>query len=187
MKINLGCQIHAFEGWINQDIVSDDDNIKADWKCDANDLPTENETADFIYAGHLIEHFYPDTAYQYIAEWFRVLKKGGKIVIVTPDSGSAFKRYSAGIGTIDDLLQPVYGRIYSYDRESERHHIVFDYQKLVDTVTLKNVQLSDKYVPVVWSNIQPLDFSNPPEELKPFFASGDISNSTTQLGICLTK
>lgn len=175
--LNLGCQIHYFEGWINQDVVSDDNNIKAEIYGDAAKLPLEDGSIDFIYAGHLVEHYYPDTINGAVKEWYRVLKPGGKLVVITPDCGKAFIQYAEGRLSIDHLMQPVYGRIYSYDSAPERHHIVYDRPSLYRTMSEG----------LSWASIQDLDFYLVPEELKPFFDRGDISRSDLQLGIILTK
>jgi predicted SAM-dependent methyltransferase len=175
MKLNLGCQIHAFEGWTNQDIVGDDPNIKADLVCDAAKLPLEDNSVNFIYAGHLVEHYYPDTLPDAIKEWYRVLKPNGKLVIVTPDCGAVYRDYASGKLNIEETWQQTYGRIYHYDAPSERHHIAFDW------ITLKVFAANE-----FWSGCEQLDFNNPPEELKPQM-DVHISRGAYQLGVVLTK
>lgn len=178
MKLNLGCQIHYFEGWTNQDIVGDDPNMKVDLVCDATKLSLEDNSVDFIYAGHLVEHFYPDTLGAAIKEWHRVLKPGGRIVIVTPDCGAVMRDYASGKLPIDATWQQLYGRIYHYDRESERHHIAFDMPKLKS--------MCDMLDHDSWRNIEDLNFNNPPDELVPMMDT-HISRGAYQLGIVLTK
>lgn len=175
IKVNLGCQIHHFDGWINQDIVTDDPAYITEWKCDANKLPTADNTVDFMYAGHLVEHFYPDTIDSYIKEWHRVLKPGGRILIITPDFGQMAKLYAEGAITIKDLLQPAYGRIYHYDRREETHHILYDDAELLDRMGV-----------VPWTNWGKVDLNNPPPEVVPFM-DHHISRSTTQLAYLFTK
>jgi SAM-dependent methyltransferase len=176
MKLNLGCQVHYFEGWVNQDIIGDDPNMRVDMVCDANTLPYENDTVDFIYAGHLVEHYYPDTLAVAVAEWKRVLRPGGKLVIVTPDCGSVFRDYADGkFESIEATWQQVYGRIYHYDRESERHHIAFDPTQLLRMVDSPS-----------WTYATPMDFQRVPEELEPFM-DAHISRGAYQLGVILTK
>jgi ubiquinone/menaquinone biosynthesis C-methylase UbiE len=176
MKLNLGCQIHYFDGWTNQDIVGDNSDIKVDLVCDAVKLPIKDESVDFIYAGHLVEHFYPDTLPLAIKEWRRVLKKGGKLVVITPDCGSIFKDYALGKLNIEHTWQQVYGRIYSYDAVNERHHLVFDDKELCKFIA------GDE----TWKNVEWLNFNHPPEELVPFMDT-HISRGAYQLGLILTK
>lgn len=176
MKLNLGCQIHAFEGWTNQDIIGDDPNIKADLVCDAAKLDTiPSDSVDFIYAGHLVEHYYPDTLPAALIEWRRVLKPGGQLAIITPDCGEVFKDYASGKLTMQHTWQQLYGRIYHYDSAPERHHIAFDF----DTLYHFAHQIS-------WERSEAFNFSAPPEELLPFMDT-HISRAPYQTGIILTK
>lgn len=180
MRLNLGCQIHYFDGWVNVDIVGDDPNIKVDLNCNADTLHSiEDNSVDFIYAGHLVEHFYPDTLLRAVMEWKRVLKPNDKLVIVTPDCGTVFNDYQKGRISMQDTWQQIYGRIYAYDRDSERHHIAFDYSTLM--------RLTQAYdYDYEWKSSEPLDFFNPPKELEPFMDK-HISRGAYQLGIILTK
>lgn len=176
--LNLGCQVHAFQGWINQDIVDDDPNIKADIFCDAAVLPLEDDSIDFIYAGHLVEHYYPDTLAAAITEWKRVLKPGGNLVIVTPDCGAVYRDYASGkLNSIEDTWQQSYGRIYHYDGAPERHHIAFDFSTLEKMVGVTEGK---------WRMSVPLDFNHPPAALVPQMDI-HISRGAYQLGIVLTK
>lgn len=183
IKLNLGCQLHYFDGWVNMDIVGDDKDWKVDIVADVSKLPQEDNSVDFIYAGHLVEHFYPDTLTPVIAEWRRVLKPGGKLVIVTPDCGSVFKDYASGKLTIEHTWQQIYGRIYHYDSAPERHHIAFD------EAMLRSMCMGYKmggHESISWSGLDNLDFNAPPEELVPFMDK-HISRAHYQLGIILTK
>jgi predicted SAM-dependent methyltransferase len=178
-RLNLGCQVHYFDGWINQDIVSDDPNIRTDLNGDARSLPYGDNTIDFIYAGHLIEHFYPDTVGSAIKEWHRVLKPGGQLVIVTPNCGIYFRRYVQGQLSMEHLLQQVYGRINAYDVPGKRHHLIFDELYLRKVVHENGVR---------WVNDQDLNFNHPPEELVPFMDTHiNRGYMHSQLGIILTK
>lgn len=81
IKLNLGCGDMILEGFINCDLY----NTKAEVKCDVSKLPYEDNYADVIYASHIIEHFDFYEAFKVLAEWKRVLKVGGRLVIETPD------------------------------------------------------------------------------------------------------
>lgn len=58
----------------------------------SSDIPLDDQTIDYIYAGEIIEHFInPEWM---IKESFRVLKPGGQIIITTPNIsriGNVFK------------------------------------------------------------------------------------------------
>ncbi len=54
---------------------------------DARDTGLEEESFDLIIAADLMEHLYPDDSQAVIAEAFRLLGKGGRLVIWTPHRG----------------------------------------------------------------------------------------------------
>lgn len=49
---------------------------------DGNILPFTNESQDFVYSSHCLEHI--DTWQQAISEWYRVIKLGGYLIITVP-------------------------------------------------------------------------------------------------------
>jgi SAM-dependent methyltransferase len=51
--------------------------------CDARFLPFKDETLDWVYSSHLIEDFKDWSPL--LEEWKRVVKPGGKIIILVPD------------------------------------------------------------------------------------------------------
>ncbi|ROL55665.1 methyltransferase domain-containing protein [Bacteroidetes/Chlorobi group bacterium Naka2016] len=48
-------------------------------------LPLPDESVDYIYTSHFLEHIYKDEAEFVIKEFYRILKKGGKVRVVVPD------------------------------------------------------------------------------------------------------
>jgi len=44
-----------------------------------------NESVDIAYSSHLIEHFHPEDIFDHLREIYRVLKPGGRYVIITPN------------------------------------------------------------------------------------------------------
>lgn len=184
IKLNLGCQVHYFDGWVNQDIVGYDPNIPADLVCDAAQLPYEDNSVDFIYAGHLVEHYYPNTLGAAIAEWNRVLKPGGRLVITTPDCGAVFRDYAAGKLNMEETWQQIYGRIYDYDAAPERHHIAFDSQTLWKMAS--DYPWTMKYEMNFGINEPSPVGVGVPEELVPFM-DVHISRGAYQIGLVLTK
>lgn len=55
-------------------------------QADMGSLPFDNKTFDAVVARHVIEHS-PDTL-AVLREWRRVLKPGGRLVVVTPDQST---------------------------------------------------------------------------------------------------
>ena len=87
IKLHLGCGNVRLEGYINIDISS---HYNPDIVADLNNLPYEDNTVDEIYTDNVIEHVEDFT--KAMKEMHRVLKPGGKLIIVVPYAGctSAF-------------------------------------------------------------------------------------------------
>lgn len=60
--------------------------INHDMDCDiSKPLPYKHAEAEFISAGHVIEHLTPQQAWSFLEECWRILKPGGVVRIVFPD------------------------------------------------------------------------------------------------------
>jgi len=86
LKINVGCGRHVLDGWTNVD-VQRSPLAKRDPEilCDAREIPLPDECADEMQAIHLWEHFYLWECDALLAEWRRLLKPGGKLVLELPN------------------------------------------------------------------------------------------------------
>lgn len=83
MKLHLGCNTNRKEGWLNLDIMP---GPGVDIVSSAHELPSiEDGVVDEILAEHLFEHFSFYEAQRALAEWYRVLRPGGILVIECPD------------------------------------------------------------------------------------------------------
>jgi predicted SAM-dependent methyltransferase len=79
--LHFGCGNDYKKGFINIDI-----NKKADFYFDArNKLPFKNETIEYIYSSHFIEHLKNDELARHFKESFRILKPGGIYRMCAPD------------------------------------------------------------------------------------------------------
>lgn len=61
-------------------------------------LPFGNESVDFIYSSHLMEHLRKDEAEKVLRECFRVLKSGGVLRLTVPDLELIARSYIKEIG-----------------------------------------------------------------------------------------
>ena len=82
-KLHLGCGLQVFPGWDNLDIDPRKPGvIKQDL---TKPLVYPDNSVDFIYNEHFIEHITDDQGTLFLNECFRVLKKGGYLRISCPD------------------------------------------------------------------------------------------------------
>ena len=82
-----------------------------------------NETYDFILSAHNLEHY--ANPLKAIREWKRVLKKGGYMVVTTPDKKRMFDRnrpYTAMDHLISDYLENVHEDSLSHLQEIANLH-----------------------------------------------------------------
>lgn len=88
-KLHLGCGENKLENYINIDFPLDNHTIQtnsgADLFFDITKLKLENSSIDEIRNHHLFEHFSRFDALAFLCAWHLWLKKGGKLVIETPD------------------------------------------------------------------------------------------------------
>jgi len=140
MKINLGCGGDIKEGWENIDqYFQADKSVK---KMDARNLDYENDSAEEIYAAHLLEHIPYEQTLITLREWYRVLAPEGKITVIVPDLDMNCKNW-LGKGPekyLKDILKAFYG---SQSREGQFHHAGFNFETLRDVMSeagFKNIK-----------------------------------------------
>ena len=88
--LHLGCGSSKLPGLINCDLFNPD----ADFKVDCTNLSIfEDNSIDLIESHHMIEHFsFADTE-RALAEWHRVLRPRGLLVITCPDISRICQRW----------------------------------------------------------------------------------------------
>lgn len=93
IKLNIGCGDKIFPEYINVDLVKSRGKSKIDV---IDNVATLNKFpdnyADEILSVHVVEHFYYWELKDVLKNWIRVLKKGGKLIIETPNLFEACKR-----------------------------------------------------------------------------------------------
>jgi predicted SAM-dependent methyltransferase len=84
LRLNLGSGGVALEGFTNVDALPDAPGV--DVVADlAERLPFADGEADLIYAAHVLEHFPTDVVPRLLADWRRVLRDGGLLLVAVPD------------------------------------------------------------------------------------------------------
>jgi len=94
VKLHIGCGTDYKDGWINIDNNSDNNIRKLDMNVDLrNGLPFKDNSVDYIFNEHFLEHLTWDEGTQTIREFMRVLKPGGILRIAMPDLARSVKMY----------------------------------------------------------------------------------------------
>lgn len=74
IKLNFGCGGNRLPGWVNMD-----------WEVNIEKpLPFPDDHADFILIEHCLEHVPIQSAYNFLVESKRILKKGGILRVAVP-------------------------------------------------------------------------------------------------------
>lgn len=91
-KLQIGCGKNILDGWLNTDLNPTTYNVLS---LDAKKkFPFANNTFDYIFFEHLLEHLEYHEGVKLIQECFRILKPKGKIRISTPDLKFLIKLYN---------------------------------------------------------------------------------------------
>jgi predicted SAM-dependent methyltransferase len=104
-KLQVGCGPNYMKRWLNADIVSGDIYFNAKRK-----FPFKNNTFDFIFCEHFIEHIPLNTGQNFLTECHRILKKDGVIRITTPDLEKVIEIYHNPSKGSELLAKAVYGK-----------------------------------------------------------------------------
>jgi predicted SAM-dependent methyltransferase len=82
-KLQLGTSDSPLAGWLNTDLIPTSRKIA--YLDATRRFPFKDDTFDYVYSEHMIEHIDHESAVFMLRECFRVLKPRGKIRISTPD------------------------------------------------------------------------------------------------------
>jgi len=103
LKLHLGCGTKKLDGWVNIDSVA---ACKPDKIHDiSRPLPYAEQSVDEILAEDLLEHFDKYMRYVVMADWARVLKVGGRIIVQVPNFKKIlFKYFKFGFDNFVDFI-----------------------------------------------------------------------------------
>ena len=99
LKLNLGCGSRFEKDWINIDFHSYDPAVRAYNLLKG--IPLNDNSVEFVYHSHLLEHFLKRDASFLMAECMRVLKPGGIIRVVVPDLENIVRAYIKSLGEVE--------------------------------------------------------------------------------------
>ncbi len=105
MKLNLGCgdhpARHRMPEWVDVD-AHEGDGTDPSVVADIRDLPFEDDTAQQVYCGHVLEHLTKDDCLVALSEIERVLKPGGVLMVVGPDAARARSHFPEALPDIEN-------------------------------------------------------------------------------------
>ena len=140
IKLHLGCGKRYIPGFIHIDVrkFSHVDYLAS---VDKLDMFKDN-SADLIYACHLLDHFGRNQVEGVLREWHRVLKPGGILRLAVSDFEKLVEVYLK-YKNLKLILGPLVGR---QDYPENTHYIAFDYNTLTELlkkVGFKNIHRYD--------------------------------------------
>lgn len=92
LKLNLGCGRNVKQGWVNVDLQEREN--KLDIICDlSREFPFDDESCEYIYSEHFIEHLEWLDGQIFLENCFRCLEPKGTLRLVFPDIRRILKAY----------------------------------------------------------------------------------------------
>lgn len=86
LRLNVGCGSRTLPGYFNCDIERNPDAPRdPDMLCDAKSIPLPDGCARELMAIHVFEHMYRWECEPVLAEWRRLLRPGGLLILELPD------------------------------------------------------------------------------------------------------
>lgn len=104
MRVHIGAGDKYWPGWVNVDYDGDQDI-----NCDITKLPFEDNSVDEIQGIHVFEHLHRMNAPKALAEWNRVLKEDGKLVLEMPCFDKVIDLINSGEKNLRMTLMALYG------------------------------------------------------------------------------
>lgn len=131
-KLHLGCARRFIPGFYHVDAQA---YPHVDRVADVSDLSfLPDNTVTLIYASSVLEHFGRHEYMDVLAEWYRVLKKGGVLRLSVPDFDAAVAVY-LDRERFPDGLRRIHGALIGGQRDRwDFHKMVFNAQLLTESL-----------------------------------------------------
>src|SRR6266508_4294813 len=109
IKLQIGGALHRLDGWLNTDI----DPVAGVMFMDATKpFPFADETIQFIYTEHMIEHIPREKATAMLSECYRVMRKGGVLRVTTPDLAAIVGLYRPTLSDVQRKYLSFFGQTF---------------------------------------------------------------------------
>lgn len=92
-KLHIGCGYCLLSGWLNTDIAPSSDEVM--YMDVTKPLPFPDNTFEYVYAEHVLEHITFDALASALHEIFRVLKRDGVLRIAMPSLDFLMRLYGS--------------------------------------------------------------------------------------------
>ena len=141
MKFNVGCGWRDFgDDWIHID-AGDYKHLDSD---DIHLYDYEHDSADLIYASHVIEYFDREEIKVLLSDWKDVLKPSGILRLAVPNFEKIVSLYIKGYNDykLDNALGPLYGKM-PMGNKTIYHRTTYDFQslkKVLEDSGFKNIR-----------------------------------------------
>lgn len=120
MKIELASGERPYDGYLHCDerILPATDLV-----CRVERLPFADNSVETLMASHIIEHFPYSVTESVLAEWLRVLKPGGSVLIITPNLSYIAHGYVEGWMEYTEARNRLFG---GQEYSGNFHYTMFD-------------------------------------------------------------
>jgi predicted SAM-dependent methyltransferase len=152
-KLHIGCGAHllAARGWLDTDIEPSDGVVKMDA---TQPFPLNDCSFTHVYSEHMLEHIQFDAGRRMLSECYRVLVRGGRIRIATPDLAFLFgvwKEPDRFRDYLDFKRETSCALVNNFMREGGLHQFIYD--DITLAVSMADAGFADiKRLPVLESN-----------------------------------
>lgn len=128
--LDIGCGTYkVFPHFIGVDNGHHWGKTGIDVMSEASDLSLfASQSCDLVFSSHLLEHIYPEKVLDTLKEWFRVIKKGGHLIMYLPDEDEYPKVGEYG-ANMDHKFNISYEKIIEYMEQLESSWDLIDFQK----------------------------------------------------------
>jgi predicted SAM-dependent methyltransferase len=153
MKVNLASGQRPFPApWVNVDVK--DQGYPVDIIADIKSMPSiPDESVDIAILHHVVEHIAIHELNEYITEWRRILKPGGRLAIFVPNLKELDKAWIEG--RIETFIHNVNTYGAYQDSIHDLHKWGYDFQELQDRMSGKDNSTGNRTFE--WSQMKELN------------------------------
>ena len=111
---------------------------KVDLISDGYNLPFKDNTLDFVFTSHVLEHFYDPI--KTLQEWYRVVKSGGYVFMIIPHKERTFDKDRERT-TLNELISRHNQKIKTEEQFTDKHHSVWITEDVLELCKYLNMNV----------------------------------------------